>query len=75
LLAYSVDDETAIVASTRLYGPFSQFRATWKISPNCDLQDMVDLPTVYDCEVYDSFFTPGSYITTTIDILGDAGRA
>lgn len=42
---------------------------------NFHLQDMVDLPSVYDCEVYESFCTPGSYISPTIDIRSDAGWA
>jgi ATP-grasp domain len=46
-----------------------------KLVQNFHLQDMVDLPSVYDCEVYSSFCSPGSYIKPTIDIRSDAGWA
>ena len=39
------------------------------------LQDMADLPSVFDCEVYNCFLTPGEVIFPTVDIRSDAGWA
>lgn len=46
-----------------------------QLTHNCHLQDMVDLPSVMDCEVYEAFCTPGSWIQPTVDIRSDAGWA
>jgi len=39
------------------------------------LQEMSDLPSVFDCEVYEKFLSPGEVIEPTIDIRSDAGWA
>lgn len=49
--------------------------AAGPLTQNFHLQEMVDLPSVYDCEVYPDFCTPGCYITPTVDIRTDAGWA
>jgi ATP-grasp domain len=46
-----------------------------RLTHNNHLQAMVDLPSVMDCEVYEAFCTPGSYIEPTVDIRSDAGWA
>lgn len=51
------------------------YAAKGRLLLNNHLQDMVDLPSVLDCEVYEPFCTPGSFIEPTIDIKSDAGWA
>ena len=80
LVAYLGDDETwneiPDRPKLRRYGCMVHLvnsARPGKLVQNFHLQDMADLPSVYDCEVYHSFCTPGSYITPTIDIRSDAG--
>lgn len=51
------------------------YAASGRLKQNFHLQDMVDLPSVMDCEVYEAFCTPGALIEPTVDIRSDAGWA
>jgi hypothetical protein len=49
--------------------------ASGRLEQSFHLQEMADLPSVFDCEIYEQFRIPGEQIEPTVDIRSDAGWA